>query len=388
MNKNRCVLTHLLRLGIMKEKIGIATVTTGLNYGTSLQAFSTKNILSKLGYKAELIKIKGSFIKGRDIRLNKMFIMFFRSFLYKKNLFKLFVRGKKKSVSKETKKRFFEFNEQYLFPQSYTWRSLKKVGLDEDYKAFLCGSDQVWNGTTLYPDPLYYLEFAPEHKRIAFSPSFGCSEIPKYNKKIIANKISKFSAISTREEVGCEIVKDLTGKQVISLVDPTLMIDKKEWCRLFSLNERIITSPYILVYFLDEPTSKAKEYIRKLKEHFSIEIIGIPYDFINNISDKTIDSGPEEFLNLVYNAEYVVTDSFHGTAFALNFDVSFTTFDRNYGKHINQSSRITSLLNKVDRINRFEPSSIQLDDENYDSIHAFLNKERSKAINYLTKSIK
>ena len=316
-----------------------------------------------------------------------MLIMLVRSFFYKKNLFKLFVRGKKKSVSQETKQMFFEFNDKFLDPKSYTWSNLQKLGHNNRYKAFLCGSDQVWNGTTLYPDPLYYLEFAPKNKRVAFSPSFGCSEIPKYNRKIIAKKISNFNAISTREEEGCKIVNELTGKQAISLVDPTLMIDKHEWCNLFTLNVRLVSTSYILVYFLDEPTNKAKDYISQLKEQLSIDIIGIPYDFIKNISDKTMDAGPEEFLNLVYNAKYVITDSFHGTAFSLNFGTPFATFDRNYGKNSNQSSRITSLLNKVNMMDLFDPEIVKDNLYNNDSVQRFLVEERKKALNYLQNSI-
>jgi hypothetical protein len=370
---------------VKDKKIGIATVTTGLNYGTSLQAFSTKYLLKKLTYEAEILKLKGSLIKNRDIRLSKMLIMVFRSLLYKKNLYKIFFRGKKKSVTNKTKNMFADFNEKYLQIKSYKWSELKKIGKDKNYIAFLCGSDQVWNGTTLYPDPLYYLEFSPEDKRIAFSPSFGCSEIPTYNKKIISKKISKFSAISTREESGCMIIKELTGAESICLVDPTLMLCRKEWSELFSLENRLIKSDYILVYFLDEPTDKAKKYIKNLKEKLSIEIIGIPYDFVKIVSDRVVDAGPKQFLNLIYNAKFVVTDSFHGTAFSLNFRTPFATFERDYGVQTNQSSRITSLLTKINKINRFEPDHLDMD-ENID-IDLFLETERDKAVKYLNNSI-
>ncbi|HHI5045182.1 TPA: polysaccharide pyruvyl transferase family protein, partial [Vibrio parahaemolyticus] len=363
----------------MKKKIGIATVTTGFNYGTSLQAFSTKRLLDKIDYEPELLKVKGSIVKGRDIRIKKLFVMVVRSILHKKNIFKLFVKGKKKSLSHVTKEMFFDFEEQYLSPKSMTWSSLKKIGSSQEYKAFLSGSDQVWIGTSLYPDPLYYLEFAPKRKRIAFSPSFGCSSVPYYNRKNIAKKISKFNAISTREESGVKLVYELTGRHSISLVDPTLMIDKHEWCDLFSLNERLISHPYILVYFLDNPSEKARKYIRELKEQLSVEVIGIPYEFISSVSDRHVDAGPKEFLNLVYNAEYVVTDSFHGTAFSLNFNTPFSTFDRNYNKGIDQSSRITSLLDKVNMLDRFDPEEINLESLNNEYIINFLVEEREKA---------
>jgi hypothetical protein len=368
------------------KRIGIATVTTGFNFGSSLQSFASKVILNDLGYEADLLKLKGSLITGRDIRLKKLFVMIIRSLIYKKNLKALtghFLKTDKKKISQKTKKYFLEFNKNHLSPKEFSWSELKKKSKNDDYYSFICGSDQVWNGDTLYVDPFYYLEFAPDDKKIAFAPSFGREKLADYNIKTISEKLIKFKALSVREEAGCKIIKNITGKDSLALVDPTLVVSKEKWNELFLLEKRFIENKYILVYFLDKPSDSAELYIERLKKELEIDVIGIPYDFSSKNISKYIDAGPIEFMNLVYNAEYVVTDSFHGTAFSLNFGTMFATFERSYGKSGNQSSRILSILNKVDLINTFEPSELLLKNFDFTQVEYILKEEREKSTNYL-----
>lgn len=368
------------------KKIGICTVTTGFNYGSSLQAYATKKILSKLGYEPELIKLKGGLIEGRDIRINKTIVMFFRTILYRKsfrNLYAQYFKSKKNKMSETTKSMFFDFSNKQLNPQIYSWNELKKISKEDSYAYFLCGSDQVWNGDAMYVDPLYYLEFAPINKRVAFSPSFGRKDVAGYNKKNIAKKISKIRKLSVREDSGCEIIKNLTGRDSVSLIDPTLVISKDEWNRCFDLSVPIIKEPYVFAYFLDEPSLKAREYLKSIKELYSIKVIAAPYNRTDSFFDDFVDAGPIEFLKLVYNAKYVVTDSFHGTAFSLNFNIPFSTFERNYGKTGNQSSRIISLLEKVGEMDRFETYKVDLEKDMSNKVGNVLNIERDKSIQYL-----
>lgn len=374
----------------MKNKVGIATVTTGHNYGTSLQAYSTKEILSKLGFEGELLKLKGSFINGRDIRLKKLLIMFLRSLLYKKNVraaFSVFIKGKEKKLTSNTKSLFNDFSLMFLTPKEYTWKSLTDIAKTDEYISFVCGSDQVWNANTLYVDPLYYLEFAPTNKRVAFTPSFGSSEIASYNKSVISKKLSSIKSLSVREESGCNIIYELTGRDSICLIDPTLVLSKSDWSEKFNIKDRLVSKPYILFYFLDKPSISAESFVNNLKSELQIDVIGIPYKYSEGLISEYLDCGPVEFLNLVYNARFVVTDSFHGTAFSLNFGVPFATFERNYGVNSNQSSRIISLLEKVGEIDKLEPSIINHNKLNVSSIEKILEYERKKSLKYLKESL-
>lgn len=157
------------------NKIGIATVYTGYNYGSALQAFATTRIISSLGMTAALLKLHGSLIAGRDIRAKKLFTVVVRSLCHSGGIKSLKNYGKSmsKNLQKESIRLFDTFTEQNLRPIEMSYTELKKRAYTDEYTAFLCGSDQVWNSAVFYVDPFYYLQFAPKDKRIAFAPSFG-----------------------------------------------------------------------------------------------------------------------------------------------------------------------------------------------------------------------
>ena len=169
------------------KKIGVATVYTGYNYGSALQAYATKQILSDMGYEAEILKISGSLVKGRDIRLKKLFTVAFRSLIHKGGVKSL--KNYSSSISKEFKEGtielFHDFFCKEISPLVLSFSNLRKKAKNSEYAAFICGSDQVWNSAVFYVDPFYYLRFAPLEKRIAFAPSFGRDFVPDYNKKKI-----------------------------------------------------------------------------------------------------------------------------------------------------------------------------------------------------------
>ena len=268
----------------------------------------------------------------------------------------------------------------------YSWNSLKGVAKTKKYLAFLCGSDQIWNGDTLYVDPQYYLRYAPKEKRIAFAPSFGREYIVEYNKKIIKKYISGFNYLSTREASGVKIIKELTGLEAIQILDPTLLIPKEEWIKNLNIENYIQDEGYILAYYLNDPSDKAKDFMKKISEDKNLKIVALPYDRKKDKwFDIVKDAGPIEFLSLIKNASYVCTDSFHGTAFSINFQVPYYTFERQYGKSAKQSSRIISLLELTDQIERFNPEKDKEIDFSYSEF--VLKKEREKAKKYLEDSL-
>ena len=376
------------------KKIGIATVHTGFNYGSCLQAYAGQTYLSNLGYDAELIWYKDGLVKGRDIRVKKLIGMGMRTIWRPKLLKKTFLtyqRSLKKEINQETKESFLDFQRRNLKVRQFSWRELKNYAKDNNTLACVCGSDQIWNATNVYIDPIFYLRFAPKHKRVAYAPSFGKNEIPDYNKNIIKKYISDFDYIAVREEQGTKIVKDLINRDVHAVIDPTLLLDKLEWSKC--VNKKIeLPKDYILVYFLDKPTKTAISYIEKLEKELQIDIIAIPYKYEQLSEFKSLkykNAGPEEFLELIKNARFVCTDSFHGMAFSANFNTPFYIFQRDYGTATDQSSRIISLLEKLKLDDRFvyEVNESNLDKLNIDIDFKIpnqkLHEEREKSRVYL-----
>ena len=177
----------------------------------------------------------------------------------------------------------------------------------------------------------------------------------------------------------------MIGKDVQVLLDPTLLIDKETWIELLQLKENKPEKPYVLAYFLDEPSPKAKRIIGELANGGK-EVVFLPYSRNEVWLDRCLDAGPKEFLQILLNADVVCTDSFHGTAFSINFSKEFYCFEREYGQAANQSSRVISLLDSLGMKERFNSQRILSVKCDVAVSKQILNDEREKAINYLRKS--
>ncbi len=365
------------------KKIGICTIYTGYNYGSALQAYATREILHSLGYDGDILKLSGSIVEGRDIRVNKLLIMAIRSLLhYKagKKSVQSYKANYQTELSESTKKLFSTFYNNDISPIIISYKELKRKAHTDGYYSFLCGSDQIWNASAMYVDPFYYLDFAPKRKRIAFAPSFGRSEIPSYNRKSIYRRINNITYLSVRENEGQRIIYKGTGRKANVLIDPTLVLTSQEW--IDALKIKPLNKDFVLAYFLDEPNEIAKMQLRK--EIVSGEkVVCIPRQCMPN--SKVINAGPREFIRLVLSAKRIYTDSFHGTAFSISFHKDFYSFSRNYGAASDQSSRLTSLLKKLCLMSRYDcPTEVITD---YKQVDKILDKERKVSKIYLKKSL-
>ena len=371
---------------MVNNKILLTTVFSAFNYGSSLQALAGKHIVRKAGYEAELVKLK-SLVKGRDVRLGKLVTILFRSlFLKKNNALKTYGSSYKKALVAGTEERFFAFTDEYLRPKEMTWSGLKRMA--KDAVACFSGSDQIWNSSTLYVDPLYYLRFAPQYKRVALSPSFGRDFIADYNKPKMKTWIGEYPYLSVREDSGVKLIKELIDRDALHLLDPTLIVNAEEWNDILGIGD--VHKDYILAYFLDEPSAFARRSLEELKEKMNCEVVAIPYQFGNmDYCDRMVAAGPKEFVELVANAKVVCTDSFHGTVFALNMHTPFFTFEREYGSANKQSERVLSILRKVGMLERYQPDNVADTLYNLDFEHSevVLNTEREKAYSYVNNAI-
>ena len=370
----------------MASKAILTTVYTGFNYGSSLQALAGKTIINHCGLACDLVRLK-SLVKGRDIRFGKLFTILYRSIvLNNSKALKAYQSSYSKEFVRNTEDLFFKFEEEYLQPMPVSWSQLKKMS--NSAVACFSGSDQIWSSSTLYVNPLYYLRFAPAYKRVALSPSFGRDFIADYNKEKMAAWISEYPYLSIREDSGVKLIKELTGKNAQHLLDPTLIINSQEWIQILGVEKK--NRNYILAYFLDTPSEYAKKCLNELRQNLKCEIVAIPYEF-NDMTycDKTVAAGPKEFVDLIANASVVCTDSFHGTAFAVNMHTPFFTFEREYGSAHKQSERVLSILRKVNMLDRYQPKDPIKDLYciDFEESEKVLNLEREKAYNFVNNAI-
>lgn len=375
---------------MLKNKVLLTTVFSGYNYGSSLQALAGKIILQELGFDCQLVAQK-SLVNGRDIRLGKLLTILMRSLLLRgkrgSKLLSTYQNSYNKIMIGDSVGRFTEFTEEYLQPNFLSWNEMKVAA--KEAVACFAGSDQIWNSSTMYVDPMYYLRFAPKEKRVAFAPSFGRDFVADYNKEKMSKWISEFAHISVREDCGVKLIKEMTGREAIQLVDPTLMVNCDRWKRTLSIEDK--KKNYILAYFLDKPSDVARKSIIELKEVFNCKVVAIPYLFDDmNYCDELLPAGPIEFLDLINNAKYVLTDSFHGTAFSINLHTPFYVFARVYGNAHSQNSRVESILKKVNMEDRFEPNDViaQMNRIDFDYSENILVKERQLAKEYISNAIK
>lgn len=367
-----------------KRKIGLNTFC-GLNYGSNLQCFATKSFVEHFGFQCDRLSIRTAKWDKMKIILNYVFILLrYPSFI--KKLYN--IRNCKNNLSTNTIKLMNQFVSDYLKPIRIDYKNLSSI---DQYSYFITGSDQVWN-VTCDVSVVHFLQFAPQKKRIALATSFGISEIPKYNQKALSKALNGFDFISVREETGVEIVKKYSKAKVCRIADPTFIYNAEEW-RYFMKDVKPVQKKYILVHFLDAPNEVAVESANWLSEKFNLDVIAIGYNYDSFVAIKRfsfVDGGPWEYVSMIDNAEFVLTDSFHTSLFSINFDKRFFIFHRQYTVS-KQTSRITDLLKRFDLENRLIENVNQLHAVFLENLpkktQAILEKERETIRDYIQKSI-
>ncbi len=216
------------------------------------------------------------------------------------------------------------------------------------YSAVITGSDQLWSPAGL-PTNYYNLMFVPDNTlKISIASSFGVKRIPWYQKKRTAQFLKRLDLISMRENRGSEIVKELTGRTVPTILDPVFFLSEQEWLERIP-NKSEINEKYIFSYFLGA-NKEHRDAVKKLAGSKGLKIVALRHmdqyvEYDESFGDLApYDVSPKRFLNLLRNAEYVCTDSFHGTAFSIINRKQFVVFDRySESSSFSKNSRIDTL---------------------------------------------
>lgn len=340
------------------NKIGIAAVTYKDNFGSALQTYATQYILEKLGYDARIFEIRGV---HRGIMLKKLLYYAGRLFdpVEAKYLFANLTSRSRKSASlssdqygqdmKVRHQMYQDFNKKWnkMLPLVKGWNGLKNQAAEMD--AVVVGSDQLWRPSNIV-GCYYTLEFVPDNvKKIAFSTSFGVPELPSRLHKHAKKYLSRIEHISVREDSGAEIVKRESGKDATVVCDPTMMLTAEEWMHIQD-EKPFAKGNYILMYLMgDNP--EHREFVKKLSKTTGHRIIGllhgatyISYDE-DLVDEKPYNVGPAEFINLIRNAQYVCTDSFHCCVFSILNSTKFFAFRRwPDGSKFSANDRLYTLL--------------------------------------------
>ena len=382
------------------KKIGIITIEHIGNYGAELQCYATQKVLQSFGFDAEVIDY--CYYKDYRYKDSKMSEPFVSMTLKDRLSYVL----KYRIVNRLIDNVLFLFNSNIsrrnnrfsTFHAENTKMSKRYMSMPElyeakmDYDVFVTGSDQVWNPSAQSSIEPYFLTFAPEGaKKISYAASFGVSEIDSNLRERYKEYLSKFDNISVRERNACDMVKQLVDKDTEWVLDPTLLLNKDEWLKVAKQYDNI-PERYVLVYTLfDSPAifnlakriaqEKGISVLRIAKRAYMVNKI----DGIRNI----LDAGPAEFVSIIAGADYVVTDSFHGTAFSVNFGIPFSVIVSSKKKN---NSRMESLLNVAGLSERMvyeeDVSSVIYNDSiDFKEIENHIKKARVTSMNFFKKAL-
>jgi len=348
-------------------KIGILTFIDTINYGALLQSYALETVLKKMGHDVQIIQYKNRAVKEREKGVSIFSV---------RGILKLLVIGN--SFKKKAKK-FREFEDTYI-KRTAECNAATIADICNGFDKIVTGSDQVWNLALTGEDFHYFLDFVTDSfKKISYAPSFGENPLPNHALSKVGLLLKDFAALSVRETAGMNIISKLSGRKADLVLDPTLLLTKEEWKNL--IQSKPCEKPYILVY-LPHKKDICFSFAKKLQTKTGYEIIylSISPRIIKGV--KTIyDASPQEWLSWMFHADYVITGSFHGTAFSLNFEKQF--FYESLGK----GSRIDSLVSLTGTENRNLAKADMDVDIDYCQVSGKLSKARQMSLSWLKNAI-
>lgn len=349
-------------------KIGILTFYNALNYGAILQMYALQNHLIKGGNDVFILDYKCDSVTKRELPLK---IWQLRD---KRQVYKFLTMNSKLKKKKEIFDEFLKENFKLFNMES-------KNDINDIFDKFIVGSDQVWSPEITGMDYTYFLNFVKDDtKKIAYAASFGNNKIDT-NNNTMKNLLLKFNSISVREPIGIEYIKEFTNKNCKLVVDPVFLLSKEEWSKFCDFVPPV--KEYVLLYF-PKNHKIMHEFARKIAKENNCEVI-----FINNTLHKgrnmknIYSASPKEFLGWILHAKYVVTGSFHGTAFSILFNKEF--YSEAQGEK--EIGRIDSLLSSVGLEDRYVNEKYTQKNIDYSTVNYKLNIMINKSKKFLSNSI-
>lgn len=350
------------------KKCGIITYHFANNYGAVLQCFALRKAINSIGYDCNVL----NFISEKQLDNNSLYRKKQGIFGVTKNVLLLpFSAGRKKRAAS-----FCNFRNTFLncTERIDSIALLKSFVMEQNYDILISGSDQVWNPNVYDFNEAFFLPFSSSAKKVGYAVSLGNAEeeqLAKYKKWI-----SDFDAITVREQSGIQKINNLCNMDVTEVLDPVFLINTDVWEKM---TKQVDSNPYLLCYFvreedLGEKIRRARKIAKEKKLELKIVNLRITkYNFTNNI---IYSAGPEEFLNLFRNAEYVYTDSFHGTAFSIIYKKNFTTVESTTENAENRKRNLLSKLGLESRILAVKNSQRILPQIDYHSVDELMSEEQ------------
>lgn len=365
------------------KRTGILTIHRYGNWGSVLQAYALRKYLRQMGLKAEIIdyldpsftKDKMNYLFRQEMKKHKSPVSCIKTLLsypkfYRKNI--SWIRA------------FGEFKVRFL-PMTKECRSTEDISR-LDLENVVLGSDQIWGK----PRKVYFGVGIRAENIISYSASMPREKFQKFShkdKEKIREYLKGLSAVAVREESGVEFLSALTDKKVHNTADPVFLLKKEDYRPVIERSKVNIKEKYILLYLLYsvKENQLLADLAKELQKKYGYKIINI------SVNEQKIENcenigniGPCECLYLIENAEYVLTNSFHGSALSMVFEKNFYAFA------YREPDRLYNILSKAGLEDRLvsDLEKVNFNSIDYEKVWADLNPLIQYSKEYLKNSLK
>ena len=323
-------------------KVGIVTFNQAINFGAHLQAYALQEYISSLGEEAYQVIIRNNhqdifmpINNFHSVLANLRRAVFYSRFKRKLNLFR-------------------DFEKKYINYTDWIIDTQNASDYEDSFDCWVTGSDQVWH-CAAGMNEIFFLEFVRTKKRIAYAASMGEPVVKKDEYERFCDALRKFNYISVREDSIKSLISQASNLNVSCVLDPVFLLGREHWQQFI----KPIKNKYIFVY-ATQVSEELLNQINDLKDKTGYDVYTVHK--LPRIKARILEykSGPIEFLSYIANAQYIITSSFHCTAFSIIFEKNFVTIS-----HSNTGARTNDLLTKFGIENDVAKSGVYNYFENY-----------------------
>jgi len=361
-------------------KVGVLTFHRALNYGAVLQTYALVSKLKQLGHDAEVIDYRAPF---NEERFKPTPIL---TYLEPRKFYHLLFSNAYQRFVPDT---FRDFVAKCIPSSSVVANDKSALSqIVQDYDAVVAGSDQIWNLSCTVGDDSYFLPFPKRagQLKVAYAASIGKISLSDSEQKLIKVLVNDFDSVSCRESHGARLIEQICSRTCETVLDPTLLLSPQEWSAIsdFSL---VPNRKYLLIYVMSEDMGLLK-LAKKYAKLNGLSVIYITWRLLHRLRNVTYlkNVSPEQWIGLFLNADTIATNSFHGTAFGINFGKKL--FVKRIPKSV-ANSRLDNIMDIIQCREKMIDDSCNIETpiEINNNIKAIIDRQRSDSIDYLKKAL-
>ena len=370
------------------NKVGIITFHNSNNCGSMLESFAINKVIDSLGYNSEII----NYSSEGQLQLYKSLFPWNKL----KNFIKNIILLPHKTKLDLNNKKYQEFKQKYMRLSSDKIQTEDQIRA-LNYKAFIAGSDQIWNVTIDDYNDVYFLPWVKNKLKIAYAPSFGAKDPSKYDPErieVYKEFLQKFDFLSVRENNGQKWIKEISGRDAKVVLDPTLLLTIDEYRRLERRNMKL-PEKYIFFYSPGFDLDIC-DFVKQVSEKYDLPVItwSAKSYYVKGVQRYGFDlpdyEDPSTYLTLIKNATLVFTTSFHGTIFSSLYRKKF--FVLKNGGMYGTDDRVITLVDKLNLGKhlieyKFNKGFDYLVETDYSKFDKTLKIEKQKSLDFLKSSL-